>query len=281
MTQRDMPLLAHLFYIQLGSPAPERMARFYGELFGTGAYRSGDAWICRGPSRCVAFSEGEANTLVRAGYATPLGGTLRSLAARARRSLAELSRIDSELFQPGAIALRDPDGNHITFGQPHEIDSIPLPEAPPARLQHLVLASAQPERLTEFYTNVVGLRVSDEVRDDNGALRAGFLRTDHEHHSFAIFRAPANRLDHHCYELPDWNAIRDWGDRLAALEVPIRWGPGRHGPGNNLFLFFHDPDANWVELSAELEQVPGERLPGVWRHEERTLNLWGKGYLRS
>src|SRR5690349_19216318 len=153
MTQRDTPLRAQLFYIQLGSPAPERMARFYGEIFGTGAYRSGDTWICRGPSRCVAFGAGEAHTLIRAGYATSQGGILESLAARARESLADLSRFDSELFQPGAIALRDPDGNHITFGQPHQLDSTPQADIPSARLQHLVLASAEPERLTAFYTN--------------------------------------------------------------------------------------------------------------------------------
>jgi hypothetical protein len=26
------------------------------------------------------------------------------------------------------------------------------------------------------------------------------LRSDHEHHSLAIFQADGNRLDHHCYE---------------------------------------------------------------------------------
>jgi len=35
----------------------------------------------------------------------------------------------------------------------------------------------------------------------------------------------------------------------------VKWGPGRHGPGNNLFVFIHDLDGNWVEVSAELEHV--------------------------
>jgi catechol 2,3-dioxygenase len=31
-------------------------------------------------------------------------------------------------------------------------------------------------------------------------------------------------------------------------------GPGRHGPGNNLFVFFDDPSGNHIELSAEMER---------------------------
>ena len=73
-----------------------------------------------------------------------------------------------------------------------------------------------------------------------------------------------------------WNSIRDSGDRLRGKhDVPVKWGPGRHGPGNNLFLFFHDPDGNWAELSTELQVVSDDRPTGSWRHEERTLNRWG------
>ena len=38
---------------------------------------------------------------------------------------------------------------------------------------------------------------------------------------------------------------------------------------------------NNVELSAEIDLVPYEQEPGEWRHEERTLNLWGSAWLRS
>jgi len=60
----------------------------------------------------------------------------------------------------------------------------------------------------------------------------------------------------------------------------LMWGPGRHGPGNNLFVFIEDIDGNWIEISAELETVIG-RPPKNWPQEERTLNLWGKAIMRS
>jgi catechol 2,3-dioxygenase len=286
MNSQGTPLHAHLFYLQLGSPAPERLARFYEKIFGWVAYSSAAGWICRGPAHYLAFSNGSAGALLSAGYAAKNPEVLPGLAARAADAVVDTSVVDSELFAPGSVALRDPDGNRMVYGLPRF--TIPMPGqlqpetlAPPARLQHVVVGSTNVARLVDFYTHTVGLRKSDDVNDEHGATRACFMRTDDEHHSFAVFRTPRNRLDHHCYELKDWNGIRDWADRLAAHGLSIKWGPGRHGPGNNLFIFFHDPDDNWVELSAELEIVGAGRPTGVWRHEERTLNIWGKGHLRS
>lgn len=97
----------------------------------------------------------------------------------------------------------------------------------------------------------------------------------------AVFRCPETRPDHHAYETTCWNDIRDWADHLAALDIKLWWGPGRHGPGNNLFFMVHDPQGYLVEISAEMELVPDEVTKRTWRHEERTLNLWGPGFLRS
>lgn len=108
-----------------------------------------------------------------------------------------------------------------------------------------------------------------------------FMRSDTEHHSFAVFQAPSCAFDHHCYETSGWSELRDWADHFARRRWLLDWGPGRHGPGNNLFLFVRDPDDNWIELSAELEVVHPERKAGRWPHEERTLNLWGRAPLRS
>jgi catechol 2,3-dioxygenase len=279
MTDQNAHLRARLLYLQLGSPAPEGLARFYAKIFGTTALKKAAGWACFGPGRCLLFSEGSANTLLSAGYAMADEGRIQSLKSRAAANLVAAPPIASELFEPGVIALRDPDDNCLVYGVP--TTSARPADAPLARLQHVVVGSTDVARMVNFHTTVIGMRKSDEVHDDDGDLRACFMRSDDEHHSFAVFRTPKNRLDHHCYELPDWNGIRDWGDRLAAHHIPVKWGPGRHGPGNNLFLFFHDPDGNWVELSTELEVVSAQRPVGIWRHEERTLNSWGRAHLRS
>jgi hypothetical protein len=58
------------------------------------------------------------------------------------------------------------------------------------------------------------------------------------------------------------------------------WGPERHGPGNNIFIFTEGPDGNRIEISAELEVVH-DRPVKTWPHEERTLNLGGGGGLQG
>jgi catechol 2,3-dioxygenase len=281
MNYSKAPLSARLCYLQIGSPDPARLAHFYARLFDASIERRGWGWLCRRKHQCLAFAEDEPGTLRSAGYAVSDAQVLRGLSARTIGHTLEASEVEAELFGATAVVVRDPDDHRMAYGLPVADTLAQISRAPPARLQHLVLGSTDVDRMVEFYTKVIGLRESDEVLDDKGRLRASFMRTDQEHHSFAVFLTSSNRLDHHCHEVAEWNDMRDWGDRLAAHSIPIEWGPGRHGPGNNLFMFFHDPDGNWVELSAELEVVPASRPVGLWPHEERTLNRWGRGHLRS
>lgn len=154
-------------------------------------------------------------------------------------------------------------------------------EALSARLQHVVFRSPNIDAMVQFYSESLAFTVSDRVKDEGGALRACFMRTDLEHHALAVFRAPEARLDHHSYETGDWDDIRRWADSLAERRIPIFWGVGRHGPGNDLFFMVKDPDDNLVEISAEIEQCTVDRTEGLWPHERRTLNVWGQAIMRS
>ena len=186
----------------------------------------------------------------------------------------------SPLFGASAFSVIDPDGNVVAFGvlrAAHEDDGDPTP----ARIQHLAFRTAQTEAMLAFYRDRLGFVLSDRVQDDAGVLRACFLRTNHEHHALALFAASQARLDHISSETRDMAALCRWADRVAAARVPMHWGVGRHGPGNDLFFMVKDPDENLIEISAELEQVDGDRPTGVWPHEQRTLNLWGTAIMRS
>ncbi|MBB6254377.1 VOC family protein [Nitrospirillum iridis] len=280
-------LAASLHFLELGCPDPAATADFYRRTMGYRLEAHGDRIVAAARDRRLIFTPGPAKTLVSAGYALPDGAELARL--RARLSAAGWGAVDgpTPMFTD-AVTVTDPDGNRFTFGlaQPSPVAGqagAGGAEAGnwPARLQHVVIASRDPARIVQFFIDVLGFTLSDDVVDGEGGIRTSFLRCSHEHHSFAVFKAPENRLDHHCYETTDWNMIRDWCDRMATQHVRVQWGPGRHGPGNNLFMFVHDPDGNWVEISAELEIVTPDRPVGQWPHEQRTLNSWGHGLLRS
>ena len=116
--------------------------------------------------------------------------------------------------------------------------------------------------------------------DGTQTLTAIFYRSTPEHHSFAMFLSDTARPDHHAYEVSCWNDIRDWADHMSDLYINLWWGPGRHGPGNNLFFMVEDPDGYKVEVSAELETMEDGDAVRYWPHNERSLNLWGPSWMR-
>ncbi len=281
--QGSPALRAQLHQIGLCSEDPARLASFYGDALGYVFERAGAGFRGRGSDRRLDILPGASKTLAYAAYRLDDRSDLDALIGRLDVAGVAYGEADAALFPGGGVRLSDPDGNVFVFGLGAEVgggvSDVPA-NARPARLQHVVFASTNADRLATFFVEVLGFRLSDRVLEDD-ELRTAFVRCSDEHHSLAVFGASQCRLDHHCYEAVEWNLIRDWADHFADLRIPLKWGPGRHGPGNNLFLFIHDPDGNWVELSAELEHCAPDREAGEWPHEERTLNSWGIGLLRK
>lgn len=282
---RPGSLRASLYQLSLDTSNPELLSHFYARALGLRFAKQGQALLGTANHRRLQLQVGPEKRLRAAYYAAEGREVLDQLAERLGQAAVTFARsAEPDVFED-AVSFHDPDGNRLVFGVGVQAAAA-APEAASvtaweARLQHLVVASADAARLVEFYRSTVGFKVSDRVLDNEGTLRTAFLNCSSDHHSLAIFAAATNRLDHFCFETADWNCIRDWADHFAAEHIPLKWGPGRHGPGNNLFVFIHDVDGNWVEISAELEQVSPDRQTGVWPHEQRTLNSWGVGHLRS
>ena len=276
-----MELRATLNHLNVTTPDPAASAAFYANTYGMTTTRAGDALVCSGPGRTVVFSEGRANHLKYASY------TFTDMQAwnafRDRSPGAAQVEVPSMPFVVAdAIAFADPEGNVLVFMPPGAGTSAAQTgdEMPQAILQHFAVRTTKPDDMLAFY-QTLGFILSDRVEDDKGNLRACFLRTEHLHHSLALFAAPLAGFDHQSFETDTWGDMQVWGDRMAALRVPIVWGIGRHGPGNDVFFMVRDPDGNLAEISAEIEICESDRPAGVWVHEERTLNLWGKAIMRD
>ena len=275
-----MPPGAVLDHLQLSSPQPEALARYYAQAFGMTARQQGQTWVCAGPGRALALVPGPANRLDYAALRFADEAAWHALRERIPASLAEAAPPAALLDTP-AFAVRDRDGNRIVFTSRASALDGPAAATPAAYLQHFALRTTSPQRLMEFYTGVLGFTLSDEVRDADGVLRACFVRSSHLHHVLAIFMSPEARYDHQSFEAHDWMALRDWADHMGAQKLPLVWGIGRHGPGNDAFFMIADPDGNLAEISTEIEVCAPERPAGLWPHEQRTLNLWGSAIMRS
>jgi catechol-2,3-dioxygenase len=127
--------------------------------------------------------------------------------------------------------------------------------------------------MIDFYL-ALGFRLTDRM----GGVFA-WLRSNVEHHSVAVVdTGVSGGLDHYSFDLDSWDDFKVWADRLTDRGIQVQWGPGRHGPGNNLFLFFDDLDGNHIELSAEMERFfdgSADYAPRIWKPDPSTVNLWG------
>ena len=269
-----------LDHILLESETPQALADFYGLVMKMDVEVKDESyWLCSAPGRKVLISDGKSKSLGFSAFRCESQESLERLRRRMAESDTEiLPSVSPLLISESDFSTRDPDGNLLCFTAT-KADGIASDKVS-ARLQHVVVATDDIKPMLRFYRDVIGFRLSDQVEDEDGNLKVVFLRGDCEHHCFAIFAASSKRLDHHCYETGGWDQVRDWADRLAEHNIPIVWGPGRHGPGHNLFFMINDIDGNWLEFSADLELIKADRPVGVWEHCEKTLNQWGKGKIR-
>ncbi|MDH2238539.1 VOC family protein [Pigmentiphaga sp. GD03639] len=277
-----MELGASLHHLHLTSPDPQRLADFYSRTHGLAPRAEAGRWVCAAPGRMLVLSAGPANRLAYALFGFADAGRWQAFKERVgARATAEVPPLP--VPYEDALAARDPDGNLAVFALRPGAPPGPASgnDLPPAHTQHFALRTLDPAPMLAFYEGVLGFTLSDRVQDDEGVLRACFLRTETLHHALALFRAPVNCFDHQSFETASWNDMKTWGDHMATIRETIVWGIGRHGPGDDVFFMVRDPDGNLAEISAEIEVCAPDRPAGVWVHEERTLNLWGKAIMRD
>jgi len=271
-----MEIGASLAQLELFAADPRALAAFYASTLCLQSATEGEDVVCSAPGRKLLIAQGEAGQLRRACFrfheVAKLQAYRLELGARG---------VPTTDHAANGVTVRDPEGRLITFLPPDGNPSLHADEPLVARLQHFAVRTPSPGPLVDFYVAKLGFVLSDRVEDEAGNLTAAFLRTDPEHHSMAIFRAPEIRFDHFSCEAPDWEHLRDWADHMAAVGVDLAWGIGRHGPGNDTFLMVKDVDGNMGEISSDLEVCMPDRPSGVWPHRPQTLNQWGVALMRS
>lgn len=155
----------------------------------------------------------------------------------------------------------------------------------PNKLGHLVLKVRDVQQSVAFYTEIVGLEVSDWIDGHMVFLRAGV-----DHHDLALLQmspeeiiatngAPS-RLEHFSYHVDSMDEMQQITTMLLDRGVPIDRGLGRHGPGGNTFIVFKDPDGNNVEFYSDMIQVDAEHphTPDVWSGGKmHTFDQWELG----
>jgi len=119
----------------------------------------------------------------------------------------------------------------------------------PTKISHVVLNSANADEQMPFFIDVLGFRRSDSTH------MMEFLRCCSDHHSIAIVRGSGPSLNHVAYEVPNIDGLMRGTGRVKRNGFEIEWGVGRHGPGNNVFSYFIEPNGFVAEYTTELDQI--------------------------
>jgi catechol 2,3-dioxygenase-like lactoylglutathione lyase family enzyme len=171
------------------------------------------------------------------------------------------------------IKFQDPHGRifQVVHGDACRAESAPVKDRP-VRLTHVVLNSHAVDETQKFLQEALGFRLADRT----GIM--AFMNCDRDHHTIAIGITDNDALNHIAFLMPDFESVMRGGGRMRDAGFPIQWGPGRHGPGNNLFNYFIDPFGVVIEYTADVEQID-ERYeahgPDFWKWPPGRTDQWG------
>ena len=150
------------------------------------------------------------------------------------------------------IEFTDPDGHHLALSYGFEVDQEPVRytrELSVQRLGHVLLTVNDTQRTHDFYTGVLGFRLSDWVCiDDN--VRLCFLRCNTRHHSMAFapcMPGKSPRLQHVMLEVESLDDVMRSYHFLRIHKAPIGMGPGRHINCQTVHVYVQTPGGFAVE----------------------------------
>src|SRR5499427_7323979 len=121
----------------------------------------------------------------------------------------------------------------------------------PRRLGHVLLFTPDIDRQVDFYSRVLGLKLSDRSQDI-----IAFLRCTTDHHNVALLKSSAPGFHHASFEVGGVDEIGMGAARMADRGWQPGWGFGRHVIGSNFFYYIRDPWGSFAEYFYDINQIP-------------------------
>ncbi|HEY4265434.1 MAG TPA: VOC family protein [Micropepsaceae bacterium] len=130
------------------------------------------------------------------------------------------------------------------------------------KLGHVVLNCSDVERSVRFYTQVLGLEISDVYPDDMVPGGMVFMRFNEDHHGVALVgsmkgQSPNVELNHMAFEVATLDEVIVARNHLRKHGVKIDF-EGRRRAGVQIAVEFRDPDGHRLEIFWGLDRVAAD-----------------------
>jgi catechol 2,3-dioxygenase len=279
-------------------PDIEPGRRFYQDFGLSGAARGNALGLrCGDDARdTVTLEAGKGRRLNHLNFGASAEG-LKALKANIESRGGKL--LDPPASEPGAaFAVRDPDNNLIVVREAARANvldrrkTLIATEAAkytrsggnrgcpprdmvvkPWRLGHVLLFTPDVDRQIAFYTDMLGMKLSDR----SGPVIA-FLRVagGSDHHVIAFAKSDRPGYHHASFEVGGVDHVGFGAASLIGKGYRSGWGFGRHVIGSNYFHYIRDPWGSLAEYFFDIDYIADD---AAWQANdwplEDSLYLWG------
>ncbi len=276
------------------TPDLERAIAYYTEFLGlTEVQRDGNTAFLACPSdfHSVVLTKGSAPAVTKLTLQVAADADFQALAAKMEKLGVPVRQLtDAAPDTPMTLSVTDPSGLDVDLIATRAVtEARPKNHGvTPRKLGHTAFFTPDIQATVKFYKDVLDFRVSDWIGDF-----FVFMRCNPDHHTVNFLSGPKRGLHHIAFELNDWTHIKQACDLLSDHDLDLIWGPGRHGPGHNIYTYHMNPDGFTIEMFTELDTMSNEengffdprpwhkehpQRPKIWDPESiRSRNYWGLG----
>ncbi|MEY4341745.1 MAG: hypothetical protein RL541_1249 [Pseudomonadota bacterium] len=143
----------------------------------------------------------------------------------------------------------------------------------PRRLSHALLFSAKVAESAIFFSEVLGLRVTDRS-DDFIVFMHGIHGSDHHMLAFVASEGPG--LHHLSWDVASLDEVGLGMEQMLQSGYTKGWGVGRHVLGSNYFFYSRDPWGSYSEFSYDIDFVPSDHDWKMGNHPQNdSFYVWG------
>lgn len=275
----DFPITG-IVSVDLVSVNPAAHAAFYRDVWGLDPVKhpGGTSFFAGTGAEpyILALIPGETQGHAAVTFRCADAAAMQAVADRAAQAGCTISEGPSPITRPGGgamIDIREPNGCLIRLihgDTPRAASASKVDRA--ERLSHININTRDVDGLARFYQEVLGFQLIDRSKP------MAFLRCNADHHAVVLAEATVEGLNHVAFQLPELEGVMFASGRMRDHGHEIGWGVGRHGPGNNVFAYFIDPEGYVVEHTADVLQVDDsyrEGGPGDWTWPPGRTDQWG------
>ena len=143
----------------------------------------------------------------------------------------------------------------------------------PRRLAHVLIFTSDVGGAIEFYSRIIGLRLSDRS-GDGIAFMHGIHGSDH--HLIAFAKSGAPGLHHLSWDVGSIHEVGLGAQQMADKGFARGWGLGRHVLGSNYFHYVRDPWGSYAEYSSDIDYIAADQDWDDGDHPpEDSFYVWG------